>query len=64
MSIQETYYQQQNKFLFSNSKLFGNLRKNLLKKFELSSKDNKNEDEADSKSELSNSVITAIDEEE
>ena len=42
MSIQETYYQQQNKFLFSNSKLFGNLRKDLLKKFELSSKDNKN----------------------
>ena len=42
MSIQETYYQQQNKFLFSNSKLFSNLRKDLLKKFELSSKDIKN----------------------
>jgi len=42
MSIQETYYQQQNKFLFSNSKLFSNLRKDLLKKFELSHKDNKN----------------------
>ena len=42
MSIEETYYQQQNKFLFSNSKLFSNLRKDLLKKFELSHKDNKN----------------------
>ena len=42
MSIQETYYQQQNKLLFSNSKLFSNLRKDLLKKFELSHKDNKN----------------------
>ena len=42
MSIQETFYQQQNKFMFSNSKLFSNLRKDLLKKFELPHKDNKN----------------------
>ena len=42
MSIQETFYQEQNKFLFSNSKLFSNLRKDLLTKFELSSKYNKN----------------------
>jgi hypothetical protein len=42
LSIQETFYQQQNKFLFSKSKLFSNLRKDLLKKFELSSKYNKN----------------------
>ena len=42
MSIQETFYQQHKNFLFSNSKLFSNLRKDLLKKFELSSKYNKN----------------------
>jgi hypothetical protein len=42
MNIQEIYYNEKNNFLFKDSNEFGDLRKNIIEKFDLSPKNFKN----------------------